>query len=215
MKHARIALMFVFIFMLSGCSVAVYNGLKSDRRQIASLASEVERLRALKEKDDQELDRARKELEEKLKGQEGVSVSQDERGLVVTFVSEVLFDSGKAELKSETKHLIKSVSDTIQEEQGRNIGIEGHTDNVPIKLSKWKSNWELSTARAVSVLHYLESCGIAPSRMRATGFGEYHPVATNDSADGRKKNRRVEIILLPKLTPQELQTLKEAENNLK
>ena len=213
MKRLSLFLM-VGVFLISGCSVTVYNGLKSDRRQIASLASEVERLRALKAQDDQDLNRARRELEEKLKGQEGVTVSQDERGLVVTFISEVLFDSGKADLRSESKPLIHTVSETIQEESSRNIGIEGHTDNVPIKLSKWKSNWELSTSRAVSVLHYLESSGIAPVRMRATGFGEYHPVASNESSNGRQNNRRVEIIFLPKLTKQEMKVLKEAENNI-
>ena len=84
-----------------------------------------------------------------------------------------------------------------------NVGIEGHTDNVPIKYSGWKSNWELSSARAMSVLHYLiDDHGINPPRLSATGYGEYHPVETNDTAEGRQKNRRVEIVILPKTTKQ-------------
>ena len=76
--------------------------------------------------------------------------------------------------------------------------IEGHTDNQPIKRSGWKSNWELSTARALSVLHYLSEKSVAEPRLAATGYGEYKPVATNDAREGRQKNRRVEIVILPK-----------------
>jgi chemotaxis protein MotB len=82
-----------------------------------------------------------------------------------------------------------------------NIGIEGHTDNIPIKHSNWKSNWELSTARALSVLHYLEkNQGISPERLSAIGYGEYRPVASNETNEGRKQNRRVEIVILPNVT---------------
>ena len=82
-----------------------------------------------------------------------------------------------------------------------NIGIEGHTDNEPIEYSGWKSNWELSTARALSVLHYLaDQEGIAPQRLSAVGYGEYKPVASNDTKEGRRLNRRVEIVILPKIT---------------
>ena len=79
-----------------------------------------------------------------------------------------------------------------------NVGIEGHTDNRPIKRSGWKSNWELSTARALSVLHYLSGKSVAESRLAAIGYGEYKPVASNDTKEGRQKNRRVEIVILPK-----------------
>jgi chemotaxis protein MotB len=79
------------------------------------------------------------------------------------------------------------------------VGIEGHTDNVPIKVSGWKSNWELSSARAMSVLHYLvDRKGIAGNRVAAIGYGEFRSVASNDSKEGRRQNRRVEIVILPK-----------------
>jgi chemotaxis protein MotB len=81
------------------------------------------------------------------------------------------------------------------------IGIEGHTDNEPIKYSGWKSNWELSTARALSVLHYLiDEKGISPYRISAIGYGEYRPVTSNNTKEGRQLNRRVEIVILPKVT---------------
>ncbi|MBN1913294.1 MAG: OmpA family protein [Candidatus Omnitrophica bacterium] len=93
------------------------------------------------------------------------------------------------------------VARVLKEEAARfNIGIEGHTDNVPIKHSGWKSNWELSTARSLSVLHYLaDNKGISPERLSSIGYGEYHPVATNATSEGRKMNRRVEIIIMPQL----------------
>jgi chemotaxis protein MotB len=87
----------------------------------------------------------------------------------------------------------------LKEAADFHIGIEGHTDNQPIKYSSWKSNWELSTARATSVLHYLESQGVKPYRMAAIGYGEYRPVDSNETEPGRRKNRRVEIIILPEL----------------
>ena len=81
------------------------------------------------------------------------------------------------------------------------IGIEGHTDNIPIRFSGWKSNWELSSARAMSVLHYLvDESSVAPTRVTAIGAGEYRPMASNDTKEGRQFNRRVEVIILPKTT---------------
>ena len=78
------------------------------------------------------------------------------------------------------------------------VAIEGHTDNEPIKYSGWKSNWELSSARALAVLHYLtDECKVAPGRLSANGYGEYRPVAPNNSLENMKKNRRVEIVILP------------------
>jgi chemotaxis protein MotB len=94
----------------------------------------------------------------------------------------------------------------------RDIGIEGHTDNEPIKHSGWKSNWELSTARATSVLHFLEEGGVNPRQMVASGYGEYRPMVSNDDPSSRQKNRRVEIVILPKeLTKRERDLIRQAE----
>jgi chemotaxis protein MotB len=113
-----------------------------------------------------------------------------------------LYDSGKAKLRSEAYPILDKVARILTENvPEHNIGIEGHTDNEPIKYSGWKSNWELSTGRALSVLHYLvDEKGISPHRVSAIGYGEYRPVASNETKEGRQMNRRVEIVILPRVT---------------
>ena len=122
-----------------------------------------------------------------------------EKGLVITFVAEVLFDSGKAKLRKESFPILDKVISILRSEVPDNdIGIEGHTDNEPIKFSRWKTNWELSTQRALGVLYYLEKNGINPLRLSAIGYGEYRSVASNSTKEGKQLNRRVEIVVLPK-----------------
>lgn len=209
-----IAVILVSTFALSGCAVGFYKRSPNDIKNIEDLKAEVERLKLLREQENRELQAAKAELEKRLKGKEGVSVGLDERGLVVTFIDEVLFDSGKANVKPNAYDALNKVTKVINSQvKDRNIAIEGHTDNEPIKKSGWKSNWELSTARATSVLHYLENKGTSPHRLQATGYGEYHPVASNDTVEGRQKNRRVEIIILPKMSRAEAEFLKEHEKD--
>ncbi len=203
---------FVLTFILSGCAIGIYKGRPSDIKKIEDLRAEVERLKLLRDQERRELEAAKAELERRLKGEKGVTVGLEERGLVVTFIAEVLFDSGKAKIRPEAYEVLDKVAKVINEKVAdRNIAIEGHTDNEPIKYSGWKSNWELSTARATSVLHYLEDKGTAPTRLQATGYGEYRPIVSNDTPEGRQKNRRVEIIILPKMTKAEAEFLKEHE----
>jgi chemotaxis protein MotB len=196
----------------SGCTVIFQKGRRVDVDKISHLKSEIDDLekqrgdleRANEDlaKANDELERAKKELEDRLKKEiadKEVKVEMQDRGLVVTFVSEVLFDSGKADLKKDSYEKLNKVGEVLNTTvRDLNIAIEGHTDNDPIKRSGWKSNWELSTARALSVLHYLdENQQISPIRMRATGFGEYQPVVANDSKSNKQKNRRVEIVIVP------------------
>lgn len=194
----------------SGCSITFQRGRRSDIERIESLNNEIEALNAKldrlqQEKDNEisELEKARKILEKQLKkeiGAKDVRLEMAEKGLAIIFLAEVLFDSGKADIKKEALGVINKVAKVLKENVGdRDIGIEGHTDNEPIKYSGWKSNWELSTARATSVLHYLvDERGIKPKRVSATGYGKYRPVASNDTPEGRRQNRRVEIVILPK-----------------
>lgn len=199
-------------FILSGCAIGIYKGRPSDIKRIEDLKAEVERLKLLRDQEKRELEAAKAELERRLRGEKGVTVGLEERGLVVTFVAEVLFDSGKAKIRPEAHDVLNKVAKVITDKVAdRNIAVEGHTDNEPIKYSGWKSNWELSTARATSVLHYLEDKGTAPKRLQATGYGEYRSVASNDTPEGRQKNRRVEIIILPKMTKAETEFLKQHE----
>ena len=188
------------ISLLAGCTVVLQKRHTSDIEKIESLSAELERLKMTKE----ELSTLKDgyvALEESLSkeiSEQKVSLGIEEKGLVITFVDSVLFDSGKAKLRSTaSKSLDKVVKVCRRQVADREIGIEGHTDNQPIKYSGWKSNWELSTARATSVLHYLVKKGISPERLSATGFGEFRPVTTNKTAEGRQKNRRVEIVILP------------------
>ncbi len=176
---------------LSGCTVVFQKGRRVDVEKISKLKSELT-----------DLERAKAELENRLQQEisdSEVKVQMMDKGLVITFVAEVLFDSGKADLRKSSFGKLDKVSRVLNTTvKDLNVGVEGHTDNVPIKHSGWKSNWELSTARALSVLHYVqETHDVNPKRLSATGFGEYHPVAQNTTKEGRQKNRRVEIVILP------------------
>ena len=193
-KFLIIGIISLVSFSLVGCTVIFQRGRRSDVEKIQELTSRVN-----------ELDQAQKLLEERLKQEiadKQVKIQMLEKGLVITFVSEVLFDSGKAKIKSGAYESLDKVATVLKETvPDLDVGIEGHTDNVPIKVSGWKSNWELSSARAMSVLHYLvDKKGIAPHRVAAIGYGEYRPVASNETKDGRRQNRRVEIVILPKTT---------------
>lgn len=179
------------LVFIGGCSIIFQSGRRSDMEKIQSLERELEELRHARGILEQSLE---KEIRDKQ-----VRLEMQEKGLVITFVSEVLFDSGKANLRPESLNSLNKVAKILVENvPENNIGIEGHTDNEPIKHSKWKSNWELSAHRALSVLEHLESRGVDSKRLSASGYGEYQPVASNDTAEGRKLNRRVEIVILPK-----------------
>jgi len=184
-----VLVLLIACFVVSGCAVGFYKGRPSDKAKIEELKDELARLREAKSMLDSRL---RSEIDS-----DQVSLTMDDRGIVITFVAEVLFDSGKADLKPDGKKMLKKVASVISQEAADNeIGVEGHTDNVPIKLSGWKSNWELSATRATSVLHYLISdCGLKPNNLSATGYGEYRPVKSNNTKEGRQANRRVEIII--------------------
>jgi chemotaxis protein MotB len=179
------------LFSFTGCALVLQKGRRSDLEKIDSLEKELTELRKTRGIIE---DRLSKEI----KGDE-MSVSMSNRGLVITFVAEVLFDSGKAQLRNSALSSLDKVSGILKDEVPNNrIAVEGHTDNVPITKSKWASNWELSSHRALSVVEYLVSQGLNPDKLSATGYGEFQPVESNDTASGRKKNRRVEIIIMPK-----------------
>ena len=188
------------ISLLAGCTVVLQKRHSSDIEKIESLSAELERLKMTKE-ELSTLKDAYAALEKSLSkeiSEQKVSLGIEEKGLVITFVDSVLFDSGKVKLRSAASKILDKVVKVCRRQVAdREIGIEGHTDNQPIKYSGWKSNWELSTARATSVLHYLVKKDISPERLSATGFGEFRPVTTNKTAEGRQKNRRVEIVILP------------------
>ncbi len=156
-----------------------------------------------KEQEADELVEAQRRLAESLKKELGdaqAKLAMTERGLVLTFLDEIFFDSGKSVIKTEAFPVLEKVGTVLRETVPDSpVAIEGHTDNEPIKYSGWRSNWELSSARALAVVHhFVDREGMTPDRIRAVGFGEYHSVASNDTPEGRRQNRRVEVVILPK-----------------
>lgn len=213
-----IAVVACFGLFAAGCTMNVYKTTPKDRMTIQQLEGEVgrlsemrasdriahqdeiARLHALREEERKEFEKILLDLQGKLKdGRVGLDVQ--ERGLVITLADNILFDSGKAKIKEDAFPTLDEIIMVIKTTAvNKNIGIEGHTDNVPIKYSGWKSNRELSTARANNVYHYLVDKGVSPARMTTMGYGEYRPVASNDTDEGRAENRRVEIVILPEFT---------------
>jgi chemotaxis protein MotB len=119
-----------------------------------------------------------------------VTVELDER---------ILFPSGHAELNPRGREVLERVAQSLAALPNRTIRVEGHTDSTPISAdneSGFPTNWELSTSRATSVVRFFEAQGIAGSRLSAVGWGQHHPVATNDTVAGRRRNRRIEIVLV-------------------
>jgi chemotaxis protein MotB len=123
-----------------------------------------------------------------------------QRGRMVVELSEnILFDSGKADLKKEGQAALQEVAGVLASIADRDFQIAGHTDNIPIKSARFPSNWELSTARAVTVARFLASQSVPANRLSAAGYAESQPVASNDTPEGRAQNRRIEIVLMPNL----------------
>ena len=188
-------------FLSSGCALNFYKQSPKSKQQIKELKQQVSDLEKQRAEEQAKFKSVRDMLKKRLRTQideNNISVSMDDRGIVIVLSDEILFASGKAEVKDSANPILNKVAVIVNKEvPNKKIGVSGHTDNVPISQSKWKSNWELSTARATNVLHYLESKGVAPRRLSATGYGEYRSVASNATAQGRAKNRRVEIVILP------------------
>lgn len=132
-----------------------------------------------------------------------VQLDQTSRGITLTIVDQLLFAPGKAEMSASGQKLLADVSRLIHQNfPGQELLIEGHTDNVPIRHSGWRSNWELGAHRALTVLHELvEHQGFDPSRVSAATYGEHRPAAPNATSDGRAQNRRSVIVILPPEAP--------------
>lgn len=170
----------------------------------AKLKEDIANLQKTKEEEVKKTSKTYEDLLEKMKSeisQGQVTISELKGKLTVNMVDAVLFDSGKAEVKPEGLLVLQKVIDILKSVKDKAIRIEGHTDNVPISgalARKYPTNWELSAARAINVARYLQSQGIDPTVLGAVAYGEYKPVADNGSEEGRTKNRRIEIILVPK-----------------
>ncbi|ASW43090.1 OmpA/MotB family protein [Clostridium isatidis] len=133
-----------------------------------------------------------------------VTIEDNERGVLVQLKDNILFESASSQLREDSKMILNKVSDLLSN-LDNDILVEGHTDNIPINTYDFPSNWELSADRAVNVVRYfVEARGLDPTRFSASGYGEYHPVAPNDTYENMAKNRRVNILII---------TSQEGENN--
>jgi chemotaxis protein MotB len=181
--------------------------IEAQKNSIAGLQKELEKERAVVQQKDQkisDLERTRAEIENSLKeqiAQKNIKIEEIEGKLKVTFVDKILFDSGSVKIKPKGKEVLLTLADSFQDNKKQMIVVEGHTDNVQIGFAlqdRFPTNWELSTARATSVVRFLQEKGnIAPERLTASGFSYFKPVDTNETDEGRKQNRRIEIILIP------------------
>jgi len=168
---------------------ALSNKLEQAEETIAHLSQE----NAQAEKTQQSLE---DEMREALKSKE-VTISELKGKLTVNILDRILFDSGEADLKPEGQRILEKIAGVLVTHTNRQIHVVGHTDDVPIRR-KYASNWELSTARATAAVRFLqEHAGVDARRLGAVGYGEFHPVAPNSTAEGRAKNRRIEVVILP------------------
>lgn len=124
--------------------------------------------------------------------------------MTVKMKDKVLFSSGSAKLGKDGKEALGAVATVLRDIGGKVIRVEGHTDNVPLgRGDAFATNWDLSTARALAVVRFLQDSGVDPARLAAAGYGEFQPIAPNDTAEGRSQNRRIEIVLAPAEAPPE------------
>ena len=184
---------------------------ESELRAMRDRASELQALVDELSKSKRKLEAAKAELEKKSDEYAALASSlrtEIEAGRIelmelrgrttVQLKDKILFASGSATLGAEGRDALRRVAEALRNLQGKVIRVEGHTDNVPTGSGgPFPSNWELSTARALAVVHALKDAGVDPTRLSGAGFAEFQPIATNDSPEGRSLNRRIEIVLVP------------------
>lgn len=125
-----------------------------------------------------------------------IRMEENERGITIRILEDIVFPSGSAELKSTSRIVLKKVARIIKK-LPNDIRVEGHTDNVPINSSDFPSNWHLSVARALNTAYYLiNEEGVNPDKVSIVGYAEYKPIESNDTPSGRASNRRVDIVII-------------------
>lgn len=136
-------------------------------------------------------DRLAAAIEQRFEGE--IKVVQRDQGISLEIADVILFDSGRAELKTDAEPVLSRLVKTLQEIGEAEVAVEGHTDDRPILGGRYHSNWELAAARANAVTRYLLSQGFDASRLRSVSYADTHPVSDNDTANGRAENRRVNL----------------------
>lgn len=175
------------------------------QKQVDALGQQKEQLLAASQETQSQYDALVKDLTQEVKKGE-LQVRRYKNMLTVDVAEQLFFASGSAHLKDTGKDVLKKVGAALKDYPDKIVRVVGHTDNVPIAKSlqdKYASNWELSVARATTVVRFLQQIGVPPERLIASGRAEYAPVASNDTPEGREKNRRIEITLIDKSLAQE------------
>lgn len=206
-KFQRLSQVFNGIF-IGGTGVSEYNDLlPPDNSQTSAGKNDSEKTEDGDQKtqfakhEQEELERIQMKInaymiQKNLEGKFDISLTQE--GLLLTIRDNVLFESGVADVRQEDLTTAKEISELLVMDIPREIIISGHTDNVPIRNARFQSNWELSVMRAVNFMKIiLENDALDPGLFSAKGFGEFQPIASNDNAEGKAKNRRVEVLILP------------------
>lgn len=191
----------------------------SDLKAKADLLSEQKRLAEQEKRE--KIDEMSNTYEDLLEGMKEevdkgrITISQLKGKLSVNLLDEIIFDSGRSDIKTDGMKVLDRLGELLGNLDDKLIVVEGHTDNVAIRgdlAKRFPTNWELSTARATSVVRYLEeTVGVPPTRLSAVGFGENRPLAPNDTPEGRAGNRRIEIKLVPIAAPLVADTEKNEE----
>ena len=194
-------ILIVIALVFAGAAYYFYDGKTTAESE---LESKVDSISKEKEKEIAQLKGTYNEFAARLKkeiAQGQIKIIQLSDRLSVIMVDKILFPSGEAEITPEGLMVLERIGDVLKNTQSKTIRVEGHTDNVQINKQlkkKYSTNWELSTARATNVVRFLQDkIGIEPKYLQPIGLSEYHPVASNETPDGRSQNRRIEIALLP------------------
>lgn len=178
--------------------------LEEKNAQLAALNEELARntkqlaqAKAELEKKSSEYESLAKSLEQEIS--EGkIELSELKGRMTVQLKDKILFASGSARVGKEGEAALAKIADALKTVQGKIIRVEGHTDDVPIGSAQFPTNWELSLARAMAVVRFLQDAGVDPTALSAAGYGQYQPIAPNDSPENRSQNRRIEIVLAPR-----------------
>lgn len=180
--------------------------IETNNTELARLKADLEAAKAEADalaKAKEEVAEAQSQLEKDMRTaleSKDVTISELKGQLTVNILDQVLFDSGEADLKPEGQQVLRKIAAVLQQAPGRQIHVVGHTDNVPIRggRGRFAGNWELSSGRALAAVRFLqEQCGVDPRRLGALGHGEFRPIASNETVEGRARNRRIEVVVLP------------------
>ncbi len=178
--------------------------------QIIALEADLQALKRQKSellaaqlKTQQDAANAQKSLKDEMRSaleSRDVTISELQGNLTLNILDRILFDSGQAVIKPEGQEVLKQIGGVLDQVPNRQIHVMGHTDNIPIHTSVYPSNWELSAARALAAVRFLvDSGGVDPKRIAAVAHGEFQPIANNATPEGRAKNRRITIVVLPEV----------------